>query len=82
MQPWWCWDQAFKSLFRVQTGSVRTKRKIAFAFSVDRNKLGIELDGSQLGSIDVAFHPMTGAWGLGALARSAGIWSRVVQGRL
>lgn len=70
-------DAAWKRLGFLEASAVRAGARVKFLVRVDKSKLTITVDDAKAGDVDLAGHPMKGAWGLGALAGSAGLWTKI-----
>lgn len=70
----------WEDLGKKQVGLVQVNRPIKFKIKVDGKKLRVELDGKLQLTCDVGDKDMTGPWGVGAQAGSAGIWRDVKWG--
>jgi hypothetical protein len=67
----------WKRVGSVDVPGLTTNHSTPFKVKVSKSKVSIDVDGKNVGSFDVGEHPMNGAWGLGALAGSAGAWRKV-----
>jgi len=70
-------DEQWKRLGGNDVPALVAGKWIPFRARVAKSKLTIDIAGKQVCEVDVGDHPMRGAWGLGALAGSAGAWRKV-----
>jgi hypothetical protein len=70
-------EERWQELGHAEVPTLLAGRKIAFAVHVHDRRIDVTLDGKQVLSAATGDRPITGPWGLGAQARSAGIWSSI-----
>lgn len=75
-------EGAWKKLATVEVESIVEEQYVPFRVVVEGNTVSVYLGDKPVCAPAVEGHPMQGAWGLGALAGSAGLWRKLAFRRL
>lgn len=70
-------EDRWEKLAAVPVRAVQVWRRLPFRISVAGSKLTLRVDGTEVASVEVPDHPMTGAWGLGVQAGAVAAWRGV-----
>jgi hypothetical protein len=70
-------ENDWKEIAAVEDASFRSGEKVSFEIQVDGHTVSVKVGGKDAIRAQIEDHALTGPWGLGAIAGSAGVWEQI-----